>query len=731
MVVRVKAQITIFASMVLMLAMALVCTSIKSAVDSTVVVRANMAAALGVESAFANYSRQLADRYGVLFVPSSDSFYGGILSNVASNCDNGQLGGLAVTGITPVREVSPTDNGGSAFALEVVEYMKYGLFSDFAQLLLDRDSEVKKQEKAGEIMDEISGCQEEAFQIEENMLALVKAIDGLDTGSSGFVVSWGSPNAVNGGFLKAMCLGRVSGENLGIDDDRVYSSVKDKCHSVTEVLDEIGTSIEKLWELEADADEADEDGADDDNEGAGGASSDGGDDGDDGENDDGGDDDGGGGSPEYEQLKSAIYDDVASFASLSQMAAAYCQKGIMCCDDYIEGKKSLVEKATAIDARISAAATVLGDDLANGLSEDVGRIKGFDMSDAICDPANMRNQLKSMSPLLDELEGLAESMETAEGDGDYEMLSRLVERAMSAVNKVSYDKLRFDYSGVDFKDDGRGEKLLKEITKTLKNGILGIVVENVEGISKKQVGLVNLATAWEGDAVDGSEGSLKDIVLYDTYVMDKFTNYGEENDEYLDYQVEYVLNGKNNDYDNLYATVLSLSALREGANLVSLFTDAARKEECRTLSMGLFGFTGVPALVVVGQYAIMAAWAYGEALVDVRTLLSGGKVSLVKTKDNWRLGLDGLLAMKLSCDGEGEAQDGLDYGQFLAILLGLEKGTHKYYRTMALMEMWMVKQGNADFRMCGQIYEVEAELSFEIRAYGKSRSYTRTVQYNY
>lgn len=90
--IRLKAQITVMASFILVLAMALICTSIRSTVDSVVIVKANMAADMGIESAFANYSRTLSDQYDILLASSTDGFYSNMLAMINKNCQNGQMG---------------------------------------------------------------------------------------------------------------------------------------------------------------------------------------------------------------------------------------------------------------------------------------------------------------------------------------------------------------------------------------------------------------------------------------------------------------------------------------------------------------------------------------------------------------------------------------------------------------------------------------------------------------
>ena len=67
----------------------------------------------------------------------------------------------------------------------------------------------------------------------------------------------------------------------------------------------------------------------------------------------------------------------------------------------------------------------------------------------------------------------------------------------------------------------------------------------------------------------------------------------------------------------------------------------------------------VPGITEVVKHAILMAWAYGEGLVDLRALVAGKKVPLVKNKENWNLQLSELLRL-----GEHGVQDsGQDSGE--------------------------------------------------------------------
>lgn len=71
----------------------------------------------------------------------------------------------------------------------------------------------------------------------------------------------------------------------------------------------------------------------------------------------------------------------------------------------------------------------------------------------------------------------------------------------------------------------------------------------------------------------------------------------------------------------------------------------------------------------------MTVWALGEALADVRCLLEGGKVPLVKSSSQWKLDLQGLLDLGAKGrlpDGIGKGEkeeDGLDHKGYLRLML--------------------------------------------------------------
>ena len=95
-------------------------------------------------------------------------------------------------------------------------------------------------------------------------------------------------------------------------------------------------------------------------------------------------------------------------------------------------------------------------------------------------------------------------------------------------------------------------------------------------------------------------------------------------------------------------------------------------------------------LVSVVAFFIMAVWALGEALLDVRYLLEGKRVPVFKTGSDWKLDLAGLLEMGRSgslIDEEGGNGSGADYKGYLRILIFGAYDTDLVYRMMDVMQI--------------------------------------------
>lgn len=182
------------------------------------------------------------------------------------------------------------------------------------------------------------------------------------------------------------------------------------------------------------------------------------------------------------------------------------------------------------------------------------------------------------------------------------------------------------------------------------------------------------------------------------------------------YELEYIIHGKKKDKDNLSGVAARLVAFREGLNLIHILSDSGKRLEARSLALTIVGGTGILPLVSVVAFFIMAVWALGEALLDVRCLLEGKKVPVFKTVSDWKLDLAGLLEMGRSgslIDGEGGGDgSGIDYEGYLRILIFGGYDTDLVYRMMDVMQIVTArKQPGFSLENCVCTVNAEALVS--------------------
>lgn len=188
----------------------------------------------------------------------------------------------------------------------------------------------------------------------------------------------------------------------------------------------------------------------------------------------------------------------------------------------------------------------------------------------------------------------------------------------------------------------------------------------------------------------GKDSGAGDTIFFNLYLMDKFGNAAnKKEDTALDYEMEYLLGGKASDKDNLEYVIGRIRILRFAANYGYLLTDTDMQMEVDTLATTLSAVFLSPEIGPVIKHALLLAWAYGESLTDVKTLLAGKKVPAVKSKDTWNLTLDGLIALakNRSIPEGSDTENGNSYEQYLQMMLALKAKEELVMRALDLVEM--------------------------------------------
>lgn len=248
---------------------------------------------------------------------------------------------------------------------------------------------------------------------------------------------------------------------------------------------------------------------------------------------------------------------------------------------------------------------------------------------------------------------------------------------------------RLEEEKVDTQDPTAGLRRADE-------GLLAMVLDSPEQLSAGSVSLKQVPSVRKLLVGSGKPGRYPGNAVNDqwfhTYLLERFTNakvsLEQPRDGWLAYEVEYILAGKDSDPENLKEVVNRLVLLREGVNYAYLLTDEGRKQEAYTWAAVIAGLTFMPEIVDVLQQIILLAWAYGESVLDVRGLLQGTRVALVKRNETWKLPLSQLLFFEnhLAEYDEQSETNGLNYEDYLRILLTMTGRRTKCLRCLDIVE---------------------------------------------
>ncbi len=302
----------------------------------------------------------------------------------------------------------------------------------------------------------------------------------------------------------------------------------------------------------------------------------------------------------------------------------------------------------------------------------------------------------------------------------------------------------------------------KKVSDLLKQGLLSLVVPDGFEISNAELDRGKAYESFHEEKFNFmsvrsvldrlNDGSFQfsnvirnmgDQLIVLRYMQNRFKNaVSDENvpfDTRLQYEMEYLICGHQSDSTNLLDIVSRLMLLRTIFNFSYLYSDAAKSAEVHSLSATIAGGLLMPWLEPVITVLVMAAWAYAEALIDVRTLLCGQKVSLIKTSANWTLSLTGLSAISAGTIREssgGGDSSGLSYETYLMMLLMLTGQQKRMERMADLMTANIrMEEGYAHFSMDDCFYSIGCITEYSIAPLftshlGRLRGFRRSFQWS-
>lgn len=257
-----------------------------------------------------------------------------------------------------------------------------------------------------------------------------------------------------------------------------------------------------------------------------------------------------------------------------------------------------------------------------------------------------------------------------------------------------------------------------KVNESKRIDILSLVLKEADEISTQAVRLEDYVQGRElqkGVGIpEGKElqGNTTEEVLFGEYLLEKCGSFTKKKQgSPLQYELEYLLAGNGSDRDNLTTVVNKLMMVRQVSNHIYLWTDSAKVAEVDGAAAAIASAVLMPEIQPLVKISLMFAWSYAESVGDVRILLNGGKIPLLKTSGDWRLQFSNLAEFKSQNNQKENGGRGLSYREYIRLfLLSMNRET-KTMRFMDIVEMNMrTTKGNEKFRLDGCIDQLMAEV---------------------
>ena len=266
--------------------------------------------------------------------------------------------------------------------------------------------------------------------------------------------------------------------------------------------------------------------------------------------------------------------------------------------------------------------------------------------------------------------------------------------------------------------NGEEENTLTDFADFLKQPLLAQVLGEGAEISAAEADLSGLfshrnISGGPGLYTDNSHPALPaSSLILDLYLAEKCGCRGKVREgSCLQYQLEYILHGRDSDRANLEKTLEELLLVRLAMNGLFLLQDPEKQAELESAAASLSLALLIPEFEPALKAVLLAAWSYLESIRDLKILMKGERVPLIKTGETWKTGIEALLHGETEGATEESTGTGLTYGEYLQILLFMEGTSFRCARFMDVVEMDLRRTpGNRAFRMdgCVDAFSMEA-----------------------
>lgn len=273
-------------------------------------------------------------------------------------------------------------------------------------------------------------------------------------------------------------------------------------------------------------------------------------------------------------------------------------------------------------------------------------------------------------------------------------------------------------SGMQNAGSGTGPmELLKAAKKLQEFGVLELVLQDTSKLSKSEQdfrdGLLERSLK-TGKYPQLSTNDWLDRVLLQQYLLTYMSHFRQvQTERALSYELEYLLGEKSCDIENLKIVVTRILAIREAANFLYLISNPAKCLQAETMATFIGGSSLNPLIIEIIKVGLLTAWAFAESILDLRALLAGKHVPLLKSEETWTLELENIGKITQEFSMAKESLLGLTYENYLGILLLFEEEQSLAMKTMNIQEATIRKKYSDDsFGMDTVITQAKARVTY-------------------
>ena len=685
---KVKGSVSLFVAMIFLLVVAVVVSTIQSARIQGGKVIAATALNMGMDSLFANYDNELFSQFGVLLLNGAsedgkldkDVLAGALNMYMEYNIDvskdlyfasNMDLYGITINGILVEDIIRATDGGGLIWQDMVVDYEKYAKVVNLAAEYLGVEGQTEEAKAVDSICTGMNAVSTKIMVVNEKARAMIVKVDGIVCDKNG--VDQDYPGTV-AYFFKQFCPFPKTMEGLNIHSQKLVDAIKSNLNDPFSMINE---AIKRT-------------------------------------------------------IREEKCDDIIKKISKNaNTSLIYLNEAIALMTEVQNSQLEIDREIENLDNLINSNAELIEDETMKGIMEQYDAICSYNeiLLRDICDVETMSKALKENKVVITNIYNACRNINY---DCGFTEIKKQLQSIQAEILKISFEGISFNYENLKPSEDNTD--ILNEISEFLEVGVMSLLVPEGTSVSTRTITETDLASTVTDTSIAAEIQKESDIntiltkrIIYTEYVMDNFYSFTDKKEgAALNYEVEYILFGKEKDVDNLTAAAFAMATIRSGTNMVYLITDSDKRNDAYQVAFNLVGTAKYEPVIRIVQFALMYLWAYAEAILDVKILLEGKDITLKKSDETWQLSIENLLSMNL--DGEPPQQNGISYEEFLRLLLYMTDDGKKSAYTMDLVELWMISKGRKKFRLKYCLYGLESQLTYSLSG---GYSYEEKAGYTY